>query len=266
MAFIKAAAAATGEVPRTVLDVGCGVGNVSLSVAERFPGAAVTGIDSDPTSIEYARRRPGPGNVRFLLDSELGAGTKFDLVVASEVLEHVDQPELFLRSLHERLNPGRYLVVTVPNGYGPFEIMSLADGVLRLTGILALLRALRRMLKGGRQASAALPDTLAVSPHINFFSFNGLGRLFARAGFTVCGFRPRTFLCGFVLDSLLRGERVIAWNARIADRLPTSFSSDWMFLLKKGSPDTSVAPWQNGIWGRLHRYVNRRCLGRGAGT
>jgi SAM-dependent methyltransferase len=264
MAFIGSAVAA--QIPRSVLDVGCGVGNVSLAVAERFPGISVTGLDSDLTSIEYARRRSGARNVQFLHDSELGADAKFDLIIASEVLEHVYEPEQFLISLQGRLNAGGYMIVTVPNGYGPFEIMSLIEGTLRLTGIHGLLRALRRVMRGGRQAAIATPDTMAVSPHVNFFSHQRLEGLLARAGLTVCSFQPRTFLCGFLLDNLIRSERLVTWNASVADRLPVWLSSDWMFLLKGGSPDMSVAPWKNGFWGRLHRYVNQRCLGRARKT
>lgn len=257
MAFIETAI--TAHAPRTVLDVGCGVGNVSLSVAELFPGVAVTGIDSDRNSIEYARRRGGSSNVRFLHDSEFGTREKFDFIIASEVLEHVEQPERFLRSLRERLNAGGHLLVTVPNGYGPFEFMSLAEGFLRLSGVYRVLRALRRATRGATQDVAPTPDTLAISPHVNFFSFRRLQGLFARTGFQVHAYQPRTLLCGFLLDHCIRGRRLIEWNASVTDRLPPFLSSDWMFLLAAERTVEPAGDWSPGLYGRLHRYVNQRC-------
>lgn len=42
--------------PRKILDVGCGTGLITLMLAQRFPGAVITGIEIDPTA---ASKLPG---------------------------------------------------------------------------------------------------------------------------------------------------------------------------------------------------------------
>jgi 2-polyprenyl-3-methyl-5-hydroxy-6-metoxy-1,4-benzoquinol methylase len=256
--FIEAAIA--GRRPQHILDVGCGVGRVSLELAQRFPDIQITGIDSDRASIDHARRAGPPANLHFLHVSELEPQETFDLIIASEVLEHVDQPEEFLLSLRRQLTSNNRLILTVPNGYGPFEIMSLIHGMLQITGIHRLFRLLRRGRRSAQTSSDSSLATLANSPHINFFSFQALNRLIASAGFEVRVYQPRTFLCGFLLDTCLRGRRIIDWNASIADSLPAALSSDWMFLLEPGifqnAGRTNKTP---GLYGKFHRYVNKRC-------
>ena len=247
--------------PRQILDLGCGVGLVSLALADRHPDVRITAMDSDWASIMHARSSEHPANVVFIHSDDLDDDHRFELIIASEVLEHVENPDAFVRWIGRRLSENGRVILTVPNGYGPYEIMSLIEGLLRLSRLYALLRSVKRMLAKPPVSTAEVPITLAVSPHVNFFSYRGLNRLLIRAGFTVQRFQSRTFLCGFMLDNLLHGERSIAWNAAVADKLPASLSSDWMFLLQRGSPDMNVTPWANGLWGRLHRYVNRRCLG-----
>ncbi|SNY59935.1 trans-aconitate 2-methyltransferase [Paractinoplanes atraurantiacus] len=45
--------------PRAVVDLGCGPGELTLSLAERWPSARLTGIDSSPEMIEKARAQAG---------------------------------------------------------------------------------------------------------------------------------------------------------------------------------------------------------------
>ncbi|HKQ30779.1 MAG TPA: class I SAM-dependent methyltransferase [Burkholderiales bacterium] len=261
MAFIEETIRAGN--PSGILDVGCGVGLVSLELAARFPDLRIIAIDDDRATIEYARSRNPHGKLKFQINHELDVGQHFDLVIASEVLEHVDDPEKFLEWIRERLSERGRVVLTVPNGYGPFELMSCAQGVLQCLGIYAVLRALRRRFRRAPAVEASTPVTLAASPHVNFFSCRALRRLFRRSGFEVVRFRSRTFLCGFLLDRFIHTRRLIAWNAAVADKLPAAFSSDWMFLLHRSTADKAVAPVKRGWYGRFHRYINRRCFEQG---
>jgi 2-polyprenyl-3-methyl-5-hydroxy-6-metoxy-1,4-benzoquinol methylase len=236
--------------PTRALDVGCGTGAyLTNPLGEMFREVSIVGVDDDRASLDHARAAPHPKNVSF---GEVARGEKFDLVIASEVLEHVDDPPSFLAGLVARVRPGGRLIVTVPNGYGPFEALALMEVLLNLSGLQRLLRRLR-----GRPTVAPTANTLAVSPHVNFFSRRALYRLFAAAGLAVESWTPTSFLCGYGIDHLVRGSRLVAWNVRVADSLPAWCASDWMFELSVATP-ARAAPWQRGPWGRFRRHLNLR--------
>ena len=57
--FVDLLARVPAETPRSVVDLGCGPGNLTALLADRWPGADVTGIDSSPEMIEAAREVDG---------------------------------------------------------------------------------------------------------------------------------------------------------------------------------------------------------------
>lgn len=246
--------------PKRVLDVGCGVGNVSIPLAKVFPQVEFLGIDADKASIEFASTQSNAANLEFHHQGALRDDEKFDLIIASEVIEHVEDPERFLLGLKKRLTRGGKMILTLPNGYGPFEVGSFVETVLYLSGILRLLRKVRPPRRSGRSNHAIGEiDTLAVSPHINFFTFKQIKRLVAKVGLEVIGYRPRTLLCGFGFDQLLRGQRMLAWNARISDSLPPFLSSDWMFALVVGQ-SLGGTGYRRNTYARIRRRLNEKRL------
>lgn len=103
----------TGVDPvRTVLEVGCGEGHMTARLQRRFPEAHVLGTDFSPVILEQARRlHPA------LLFSECSIYDvarlgRWDLVVACEVFEHLDDPGRALDAVCAS-RPGLVLV-TVP--------------------------------------------------------------------------------------------------------------------------------------------------------
>lgn len=95
-----------------LLEAGCGNG-ANLALLARF--GAVSAFEPDPADLERAVRRgigtvdPGslPEDVPF-------AGERFDVVLALDVIEHVDDDVAALAALRERLGAEGRLVVTVP--------------------------------------------------------------------------------------------------------------------------------------------------------
>lgn len=83
--------------PARVLDLGTGTGAAALAVAERWPGAVVTGVDVSPEMIERARAKTPPQlaeRVRFDVadGSRLPyAEASFDLVVLANVIPFFDE-------------------------------------------------------------------------------------------------------------------------------------------------------------------------------
>lgn len=100
-----------------VLDVGCGDGRLLEWFSQSRDGRRIEthGIELDEAAAEVARRR-GHRVVtgRFEVDDQLEPGS-FDVIFASHVIEHVDDPVAFARRAAELLRPGGLFVVSTPN-------------------------------------------------------------------------------------------------------------------------------------------------------
>jgi 2-polyprenyl-3-methyl-5-hydroxy-6-metoxy-1,4-benzoquinol methylase len=99
-----------------VLDVGCAQGTLGLRLAEH--GLRVSLLDVRQTNIEYARARHERGEVSFhvgFLGDAVPPDSDYDVVVCTEVLEHVVAPAELLSSLARKARPGGAIVLTTPN-------------------------------------------------------------------------------------------------------------------------------------------------------
>jgi SAM-dependent methyltransferase len=93
-----------------VLDVGCGVGALAADLA-RERDAHVTGVDLDAAAVETARRRWPDSRLTFLVaDARTLPGERFDVVILSNVLEHLDDRVPFLRDVTARTSARRVLI------------------------------------------------------------------------------------------------------------------------------------------------------------
>ncbi len=107
------------------VDAGCQLLNEQSGawLHEHLAGAAaeLVGLDLDVAGVEDARRRGYAAHAVDCRDIEavrdLGLEPA-DLVVAGEVIEHLDDPGSFLDGLHALVAPGGLLVVTTPNAAG----------------------------------------------------------------------------------------------------------------------------------------------------
>ena len=96
--------------PATVCEVGCGSGEVIRVLAERMPGTRFTGCDVSPHAIEISRLKCG-GNLDYRLADVLESERTYDLVMAIDVFEHVEDCFGFVRRLRSR---GRHKVFHIP--------------------------------------------------------------------------------------------------------------------------------------------------------
>lgn len=94
-----------------VLDVGCGVGAVAYSVAEYGRGK-VTAIDISKKNIELTSKMHSHSEVQYICGDALEYIPKkdFDVVIMSNVLEHIEERVGFLRSLVHSLPNAKYLI------------------------------------------------------------------------------------------------------------------------------------------------------------
>ena len=102
----------------SLLDIGCGGGLLSEPMARM--GFTVTGADASADNIEIARAHAAqsgvPVDYRFTTAEALaGAQESFDVVLNMEVIEHVADPELYLRSCAALVKPGGVMFVATLN-------------------------------------------------------------------------------------------------------------------------------------------------------
>jgi SAM-dependent methyltransferase len=103
-------AAAAGA--RSMLEVGCGFG-LALDFAQQAMGWNVRGFEPGPVGQLGARVLSVPIESRLLTETPVG---EFDLVLASEVLEHIADPLMLLRAARAQLSRRGCLALTTPNG------------------------------------------------------------------------------------------------------------------------------------------------------
>jgi 2-polyprenyl-3-methyl-5-hydroxy-6-metoxy-1,4-benzoquinol methylase len=168
--FWPAVLALSGELRAgtRVLDAGCGNGSTAAEYLKR--GCAVVGVDLSESGIDIARQaHPGGRFERVEVDEGLLArlGERpFDVVIGTEVIEHLYDPRAYARGCFAALRPGGRLVLTTPyHGY----LKNLAISLL------------------GRWDAHA--DPLWDGGHIKLWSKATLRRLLHEAGFVNLRFR-----------------------------------------------------------------------------
>ncbi len=219
-----------------VLDVGCGNGVISRSLGEK--GFHVQGVDVSPKAIEKARSLNKFNHVKFdVLSAEqiVANGQKYHAVICSEVLEHLNDPGKLLNTLHDILDENGVLIVTVPNGKGPREVL-VTKPVISLqkknNWTWRLVQKIKRMFgyKGTTVQSDA--DNLT---HIQFFTKSSLEALATKTHFNIVRFGKTNFIDDvFPFSFLTKKIKVLQkWDSAVADKLPYSFTGGFLSVWKK---------------------------------
>lgn len=225
-----------------VVDFGCGTGfMVTLPLARL--GFGVIGLDDDEPSLAYGRRLfeaagLDPGRLRGgrLADQSLEP----DVIIASEVLEHIPDPVLggVLDQMSRKLRPGGTLLVTVPNGHGWFEAESFLWYRARLGAVLEwtlVTRAVPRLKKLllGVEPEAHL-STLSPSPHVQRFTLESIRALLEAHGFIVAEATGSVLACGPFSNLAFTGlGPLMRLNAELGARFPSAAAG---FFLRATKP------------------------------
>lgn len=105
------------ESPRLVCDLGCGAGNVTALLVERWPGSRVVGVDSSLEMLARARAaHPGP----HWLHADLAGWTPegpCDLIFSNAALHWLDDHGPLFTRLFDFLAPGGVLAVQMPHNH-----------------------------------------------------------------------------------------------------------------------------------------------------
>jgi SAM-dependent methyltransferase len=171
--------------PERMLDVGCGDGRLAREIKQVLPRVLVHGCDLSVAALNRAEGLDHRYAVDLNVDRLPEPDGSLDLVVASEVIEHLIDPGRAIAEFHRVLRPGGHVLITVPN--------------------VAFWRFRLEALRGG------VPSVTADERHLHSFNAALLNALVVREGFeivTVTGLRQRyeslaalgfTWLCDTLL-------------------------------------------------------------------
>jgi 2-polyprenyl-3-methyl-5-hydroxy-6-metoxy-1,4-benzoquinol methylase len=222
-----------GKETLNVLDVGCGNGPLTFPVASL--GCRVVGVDVNEASIAAARQAGRTANASFevIPGSEFDLGRQFDLIVCSEVLEHLDAPQPLVDTMARHLAADGVLMITVPNGYGPREVLGRIEIFLRRRlGLGRVIESLRRLFGMVDAATkCAVHTSNPYQDHVQKYTIRQLKRLFSRAGLRLEEVRNNIFILGVVFG---KSRAVDRFDCRLADLLPKFAARGWYLLCRRG--------------------------------
>ena len=247
---------------KNVLEIGCGTGfGLLYPIAKTVKNISFFGEDIDEQSIKFANQQNYLSNLVFRTSNGYKDDFKYDIIIISEVLEHVEKPQELLIEVSGNLSECGILFLTLPNGYGPFEIVSTFMRILDYLKLTNKLRNLKRIFIPSKvviqkkELNSRVSDTLANSPHINFYSFKQIKKLISFSGYQIISHRNRTFICGDPIDLIINKFKLSNLNSWIADYLPNILVSDWMFIVKKTNLKIKGYKTPLNIWVKFRRYL-----------
>ncbi len=109
------------ESPKSILEVGCGIGIFAFRYASLRRDSFVLGVDQSEKTVEYLSSNYGKYYKNLQLRScdfcqeGLYLGNVFDAIYSSDVIEHVTDTRSFVDNIHRHLRAGGKAVVNFPN-------------------------------------------------------------------------------------------------------------------------------------------------------
>jgi len=176
----------------TMLDVGCGVGEMVKALAPRFK--RVVGIDGSPSKIRIAKQKNGRDNVEYILSffEDYKPTEKFDFITCTNVLEHVEDGVAFLKLLKSWTSKEGKIVVTVPNALGLHKRIGMKMGLIK--------------------DYYALTEADIEKGHVRIYDMNSLKKDFEKAGLSI------EHIGGILLKPLSHTQ-MERWDSNVVDAL-----------------------------------------------
>ncbi len=207
-----------------ILDYGCGNANdcgkfLFNNLDDYF------GFDIHNSSINFANKKFKTKNISF---TTVLPKKKFDIIILSEVLEHLDDPKSILIHLNKKLNKDGFILGSIPNGYGLTEIEKF---IIHKFYIYKFSKWIYSFFKKKKKKS--IPFNYK-SGHVQFFSLTNFKKILRSSNLKI-----DNIINGTLMGADLSGSTILKFsfmknlNTKIADFIPSFMSATWIFKLTK---------------------------------
>lgn len=105
------------ESPETVIDLGCGPGNITEWLQRRWPGARITGVDSSSEMLDSARKRHPELDWEQADIEQWLPKVRADVIYSNAALQWLDHHRPLFAKLYAALAPGGVLAVQMPRNF-----------------------------------------------------------------------------------------------------------------------------------------------------
>jgi ubiquinone/menaquinone biosynthesis C-methylase UbiE len=179
----------------TLLDCGCREGDNTFTLAQKVGARQVIGLDYNFRALSLARER----NI-LPLQSDLNRcipldDNSIDVIIASDVLEHLVNPYILVMEMFRVLKPGGYIVLDTPNLASWHNIFALLIGVQPFSGpnITTMEDSDVEMVRRMHRSTHGLPEDgeykehgqKELTRHIVVVAYVSLIRILKRVGFQI---------------------------------------------------------------------------------
>ena len=118
--------------PKLVVDLGCGPGNMTRTLAERWPQARVIGLDSSADMVETAQQMAAESGLDNLSFDQVDAqrwqpDADVDVVVSNAMLQWIPDHRQLVAGWLEALRPGAWFAVQVPGNFAAPSHATIAE-------------------------------------------------------------------------------------------------------------------------------------------
>lgn len=209
-----------------ILEVGCGEGGITVPLGSL--GCHVRAFDINEKAVQSAKTKINEKEFQNVIVSvddgcTFDDGKYYDVVIASEVLEHVQDPFRFIANISRRMRIGSYFIITVPNGFGPWELRNRI-----FMNKLDRCNVIRCML--GKKSYNKTPG----AEHLQFYRKSQLLYMLSRFSFDLVDFsNSDSVFAAFWMPINKPNKLLEKIDIALADLLPYWCASGWYLLFMK---------------------------------